>query len=96
MVAIHFANVFSGAIYICGAEFWTDDPPRFFPRVQANRYIFVTGDGDFNRSLTRIIYRRYKQAGVPNIKLMTINGMGHTTPGETDFRKAIHFLDKRN
>lgn len=95
LVAIHFANLFKGAIYICGAEFWTNDPPALMSQVLQNRYVFLTGDEDFNRTLTRRVYNRYERAGVPNINLIIVPGMAHSNPGGRDLDRAIRFLDER-
>ena len=96
IAVIQFANLFTGAVYICGVEFWSEIQPALQSRVMSNRYVFLTGGRDFNRDLTKKIYRRYERAGVPNIHLMDIAGMGHDEPGREDFRDAIHFLDKRD
>ena len=95
MVAIDFANLFKGAIYICGVLHWKKSPPALYDQVKTNRYVFVTGKDDFNNELTRNIYRKYQSAGLRNIHLMDILGMAHKTPGTKDFRKAISYLDQR-
>ena len=95
MVAINFANLFRGAIYICGAEYWRQSPPTFFEHVKNNRYVFLSGGQDFNLDLTRKIYRRYKSAGLEGIKLIVVSKMGHQNPNEKYFRQAINFLDER-
>lgn len=95
IAAVQFANLFTGAIYICGVEFWTEIPPELNAQVMSNRYVFLTGGRDFNRDLTKKIYRRYERAGVSNIHLVDIPGMGHDEPEREDFRDAIHYLDKR-
>ena len=96
MVAIDFAALFKGAIYICGTVHWTNHPPKLFEQIKTNRYVFLSGDEDFNRALTHSIYRKYQEAGLRNIKLMIIPGMQHSTPDSRDFRKAINYLDQRN
>lgn len=96
IASIHFANLFTGAIYICGTEFRSDVSPTLLSRAQSHRYVFLTGGKDFNRSLTRRIYEEYKRAGMVNINLMTIPGMGHETPDRERFRDAIHYLDRRD
>lgn len=96
MVAIDFANLFKGAVYIGGAEFWETDPPLQLEQVRKNRYVFLSGQRDFNLSLTREIHRKYKAAGLISIELMIIPGMLHSTPGTQDFREAINFLDERS
>jgi predicted peptidase len=95
MVAVNFANIFKGAIYICGAEYWIDDPPKLFSEVKNNRYVFLTGSEDFNRDLTYKIYRKYKSAGVSNIELINVPQMTHSNPDTRYFLKAINYLDQR-
>ena len=95
MVAIHFANQFKGAIYICGAEFWNQTPPPLFEHVKTNRYVFLSGSNDFNLDLTKKIYRRYKNAGLTEIKLIVVPRMAHSNPDTKYFREAINYLDER-
>lgn len=95
MVATNFANLFQGAIYICGAEYWNETPPPPLEQVIQNRYVFLSGHKDFNLDLTKTIYRRYKRAGVSNSKLLIAPGMGHQNPSAKYFRQAIDFLDAR-
>jgi len=95
IASIQFANLFSGAIYICGTEFWPDVSQTLLSLAMDHRYVFITGSKDFNRRLTRSIYRRYERAGMPYINLITVPGMAHSTPDGAHFRKAIHYLDQR-
>ncbi|MGB5628710.1 MAG: hypothetical protein WBM45_00740 [Woeseiaceae bacterium] len=95
IAVIQFASLFTGAIYICGVEFWSEIPPALRSRVMSNRYVFLTGGRDFNRDLTKNIHRQYERAGVANIHLMDIAGMGHDEPERERFREAIHYLDGR-
>jgi predicted peptidase len=94
-VAIDFANLFKGAIYICGVLHWKRNPPALYDQVKANRYVFLTGQDDFNKDLTKTIYRKYQIAGLRNIHLMDIPGMSHDLPGTKDFRRALNYLDDR-
>lgn len=96
MVAIDFANLFKGALYICGVLPWKQDPPAFFEQVKANRYVFLSGENDFNLDETKSVFRRYQRAGVENVDLIKILGMGHSTPNEKRFREALDFLDARD
>ena len=93
IASIQFANLFSGAIYICGVEFWPKVSAELLSLAQSHRYVFLTGSDDFNRQLTRRIYGRYKRAGMANIDLITVSGMAHSTPGEEHFREAMRYLD---
>lgn len=95
MVAINFANLFKGALYICGILHWKKKPPALIDRVRANRYVFLTGKDDFNRSLSKNIFRKYQSAGLRNIQPMDIPGMAHYVSDTKNFRKAINFLDER-
>ena len=95
IAAISFANLFRGAIYICGAEFWDSVSPTLFSTAKSNRYVFLTGGRDFNRTLTGHIYAEYERAGMVNINLLSIPSMGHDTPNREHFEEAIRFLDER-
>ncbi len=95
VVAIHFANLFRGAIYIGGAQKWTNVDPDMLSAARLNRYVFVTGTRDFNLALTKKIYRQYAQVGIDQTKLVNIPGMGHTTPNAEYFRQSLKFLDQR-
>jgi poly(3-hydroxybutyrate) depolymerase len=55
--------------------------------------VFITGSKDFNRRDTRRVFRKYEKAGVVQIKLMVIKGMGHRNPDADDYASAIAYLD---
>lgn len=93
IVAPEYAHVFKGAIFNCGVNFWGKREPSRLSDVQSNRYVFVTGNEDFNRRETKNVYNSYKKAGVANVKLMDIPGMGHENPSGANLGKAIAFLD---
>ena len=93
MVAPEYPQVFKGAIFICGVNFWGSRKPAQLETVQANRYVFLTGRKDFNRSETRSVHRSYKRAGVDNVLLMDISGMDHRNPSAAKLAEAIAFLD---
>lgn len=93
MVAPEYPQVFKGAIFICGVNFWGNRKPAQLETVQANRYVFLTGKKDFNRGETRSAHRSYRKAGVENVLLMDIAGMDHSNPSAAKLSKAIAFLD---
>jgi predicted peptidase len=93
MVAPEYPSVFKGAIFICGVNDWGNRKPADLETIQANRYVFLTGRKDFNRSETRSVHRSYKRAGVDNVLLMDISGMDHRNPSAAKFAEAIAFLD---
>jgi len=69
--------------------------PALYVQVNANRYVFLTGQDDFNKDLTKTSYRKYQSAGLRNIHLMHILEMSHDLPGTTNFRKTLNYLDDR-
>lgn len=92
MVSTDHAHIFRGAIFNCGVEFWDRKPPRF-EQIVANRYVFVTGEYDQALRPTKRTYNRYRKAGVANVRLMVIPGMGHQNPPPAELEEAIRFLD---
>jgi len=95
MVATEHPQLFKGAIYNCGVDFWDEHPPGRFELIKKNHYVFVTGTLDQAREPTKKVYRQYRKAGVENSKLMVIQGMTHRNPGRYDFDEALHYLDSR-
>ena len=93
MVAAEYPELFRGAIYICGVNYWLDNSSVEIEKVKRNRYVFLTGSEDFNLQDTRKVFRRYEKAGIPEIKLVVIPHMGHRNPGAKDYGKAITWLD---
>jgi len=93
MVAPEYPQVFKGAIFICGVNFWGSRKPAQLDAVKSNRYVFLTGKKDFNRGETRSAHRSYRRAGVENVLLMDISGMDHSLPSALKFGEAIMFLD---
>lgn len=93
MMSTEYAHIFKGAVFNCGVEFWDRHPPRRFEAVKQNRYVFVTGEHDQALRPTKRVYGRYRKAGVPNIKLMVIAGMGHENPDADHLTEALDFLD---
>lgn len=95
LASVHLARLFKGAIFICGAESWSDVEPEQLLTAAPNRYVFVTGSRDFNNTLTRRVHRKFERAGLVNSKLMVISGMEHSTPDAEHFREAMLYLDRR-
>jgi poly(3-hydroxybutyrate) depolymerase len=96
IASIHLAGLFKGAVFICGAEMWSDVGSEHFAIAAENRYVFVTGTRDFNRMLTKEVHEEFGRAGLANTKLLVIPGMDHRTPDAEHFRESILYLDRRN
>jgi len=92
MVVLEFPELFKGAIFICGVNFWIEKP-RQMELTKRNRYVFLTGTNDFNYQDTRNVYSRFRKAGIPNIKFLGITGMGHRLPTARRYGQAIAYLD---
>lgn len=89
-----YPELFRGAIYICGVNFWDDDVgAAALERIRDNAYVFLTGTRDFNQADTGRVFRRYRSAGVERALPMVIRGLGHELPGADDFTRAIDYLD---
>jgi predicted esterase len=94
-IITRFPQRFSGAMYIVGADFWTEAEAPLQPRIAANRYVFVTGSRDFNHRDMRRIFSKYQAAGVTQSLLMDLPGFGHEYPNAGQLKQAIEFLDAR-
>ncbi|HEX7026582.1 MAG TPA: hypothetical protein VF268_05025, partial [Gammaproteobacteria bacterium] len=89
-----FPRMFTGAIYIAGADFWKekDEPPVNL--ISRNRYVFITGDRDFNRQEIRQVFKKYVKAGAGQALLMDLDGYGHHNPNVEQLSTALEFLDR--
>jgi predicted peptidase len=92
-IAPEYAQIFKGAIYICGVNSWKGRKPKRLDLVRDNRYVFLTGSKDFNRAETRSAHRAYRRADVEDVLLLDITGLDHRMPQPQDFATAISFLD---
>ena len=92
LVASQYPEVFTGALYICGVNFWKKSQTPRVERVIQNRFVFLTGTQDFNLRETRVIHERYLEAGAQNSKLMVVQGMGHVHPDADSLTEALEYL----
>ena len=93
MVAAIYPDIFKGAIFNCGAEYWGEDTPDRLDLIRANRYVFITGTYDQALEPTKKAYRGFRSAGIEHSILMVIRDMTHSNPKKRDFKKAIEYLD---
>jgi poly(3-hydroxybutyrate) depolymerase len=94
-VATRFPQMFAGALYVVGADFWLPKDARLRQRAAANRYVFVTGERDFNRSDMKRIFSRYQAHGLRTSLLMDLPDFAHEYPDATQLAQAVDFLDAR-
>lgn len=95
MVAADYPQLFKGAIFSCGVDFWDEHPPREFELFRRNHFVFVTGTRDHALEQTRRVHQRYVEAGVDNSELMIIRNMTHRNPDGPVLESAIRYLDSR-
>ena len=91
-IATQYPDVFTGALYICGVDFWKKDKTPNLDRLLQNRFVFLTGSKDFNRRETRQIQNRYIKAGAQHTRLIVVPGMAHGHPDATYLAEALQFL----
>jgi predicted esterase len=94
-VITRFPQHFSGGLYIVGADFWAETEEPSKSRFAANRYVFITGNHDFNQRDMRRVFAKYQRAGATNSLLMDLPGLGHEYPNAEQLGQAIDFLDAR-
>lgn len=92
-LATKFPQMFTGALYIAGANFWTEAERPLLDFISQDRYVFLTGSGDFNRREMRKVFKKYQQAGVKQALLMDLKGYGHHNPDAAQLAMALEFLD---
>ena len=92
-VITKFPRLFTGAVYIVGANFWTPEEAGSIKDIAANRYVFLTGENDFNRQDTRNVLRKYRNAGVEQTLLIDLPRFGHEYPNAHQLARALEFLD---
>lgn len=95
MVAAKYPDIFRGAIFNCGAEYWGEETPDRLDLIRANRYVFLTGTYDQALETTKKAFRGFRRAGVEQTSLMVIRNMTHRNPKRRDFKRAIEYLDAR-
>jgi hypothetical protein len=88
-----FPRRFDGALYIVGADDLGKAEPARLAAIAANRYVFLTGDRDFNRREMRRVHRHYQERGITQTLLLDLPHFAHQYPGADDFERALAFLD---
>lgn len=111
MLGVAYADLFAGAIPLCGANFYTDipsEPGKHWPRnyipvdealkiaKAGSRFVLMTGEKDTNLANTRAVHEHgFKKEGFRRAELIVVPGLGHAPPPAADFAKALDFVDRR-
>lgn len=93
IVAPAYPGIFAGAIYICGVNSLPDQLTGNLSTMKSSRFVFLTGENDFNRTETRNNYNKYLQAGLQDSHYLEFSRMGHENPDGDGLASAIAFLD---
>lgn len=94
LVAAGYPELFSGAVYIGGAEMWNqDDASIDLEAIRRNRFVFMAGSNDFNRSMARKVLAKYRDLGIANVDFILMSLKGHELPDAKQLLKALRFLD---
>lgn len=94
LVAASYPTLFRGGIYIGGAESWERrDGPDNLDSMRQNRYVFLVGSEDAHRAIARTVHTKYSLAGIDNLSMMVVRGLGHELPEVRHMTKALGFLD---
>ncbi|MFT7461231.1 MAG: hypothetical protein ACI9XC_000201 [Gammaproteobacteria bacterium] len=93
MVATEYNQIFKGAIYNSGANFWGEASSSRYEEMKNNYYVFITGTEDFNLEDIKEVYNAYKKSGIYNSKLIVIPNMAHKRPNAKNLDVAIRYLD---
>lgn len=110
MLAVAYADLFNGAIPLCGVNFYTRIPhgadkvlpPNYIPAApvlkvarEKGRYVLVTGEKDFNRDNTRSVFEHgFRKQGFRHALLLEVPGMKHAPPPAEWLEKGLEFLDR--
>jgi predicted esterase len=100
MVAPTFADVFSGALYLCGCNnpVWPPEKqigrPIREPALSNGRYALLTGETDMNKPGTKSLFESYKGMGFKHVTYLEQPGLGHAQPAAEWFEKGLDFCDQ--
>ena len=109
ITSMHYPDVFKGAIFVTGACYWNwqqmprnvkvkSQMPKPNDRYIAmakntGRYVFLTGDNDFNRDEMRSYYQYGYSKMLDKTHYIQVPGMGHSLPPANWYYKALLYLD---
>ena len=61
--------------------------------AELGRYVFMTGEKDFNRANVKAVFEGYQKAGFAQVHYIEQPGLAHRNPSAELFGKAIDLLD---
>ncbi len=95
--AMGYADVFAGGQFHVGANDYktmhVPSPQHFNKARQTGRYVYITGDTDFNREQMQTIFQGAQRDGFRFVTYLQVPGMGHSVPPPEWFEKGLAALD---
>jgi len=112
MLGIGCADIFTGTLCVCGANFYLHVPAggglyypsSFTPSAevlhfarQAGKYVLVTGDGDPGHDVLKMIDANgFVRDGFKKVFFLDVPGLQHAMPGIGPLDQALDFLDEKH
>lgn len=108
MLGVCYADMFTGAACFMGVNFYEpvfgDDKvvyqARYIPddeildiAKKEGRYVFITGEKDFNLADTKAVYEAAVKGGFKAVDFVNVPKQGHQPPAAEWLKKAIEYLD---
>ena len=108
MLAVGYADIFTGTIAICGVNFYGDatgpdgavfersyepDPALAALARRNGHFALITGDRDPNRANTQAVHEQgFKKNGFSHVLYLEVPQMGHSMPAAEWLDKALDFM----
>ncbi len=89
------ANEFTGAVYVRGSYHSEDFGPDTVQALQRKRHVFISGTDDKYKGGVRSDFKKYKEDGIANSKLIFATQRLGKTPAADLIEEAVGFLDAR-
>lgn len=109
MLGVAYADLFPGAVPLCGVNFYKDIPSEpgkswplgYLPVDEAlkiaktkGRFALMTGEKDFNLKNTRAVFEfGFKKEGFKHARVFEVPGLGHSPPPAAALSQALTYLD---
>jgi predicted esterase len=94
-VAAASPSQFKGGIYMAGAVYWDEIPPRNVELLKQNHHVFIVGTRDPAMRETGPVFERLIDEGVTNARLIEVPNIAHRLPANDYLAEAIDYLDSR-
>ncbi len=109
MLGVCYADMFTGAVCFMGVNFYEpvvgDDKMMYQARYIPDddilgiakkecRYVFLTGEKDFNLADTKAVYEASLKGGFKAVEFFNIPKQGHQPPAAEWLKKSLDYLDE--